>query len=246
MKKVRHPNVVQFVGAVTQNVPMMIVSEYHPRGDLASYLQKKGRLSPSKALKFSIDIARHRYVSFHYPNKGMNYLHGCKPDPIMHCDLKPKCQKHFAGLWRTVEGLYVAPEIYKDEIFDRSVDVYSFGLILYEMVEGVQPFHNKSPEEAAKLMCLTDRRPLLKTKSKHYPTQLKEVDVMMDGERLIEKCWHPDSAARPSFYDIIIQLNKIVANCSKHGWWKDTFKLPWKLEAQRCLIYIIGKKALIR
>lgn len=30
-EKVRHPNVVQFVGAVTQNVPMMIVSEYHPK-----------------------------------------------------------------------------------------------------------------------------------------------------------------------------------------------------------------------
>lgn len=30
LEKVRHPNVVQFVGAVTQNIPMMIVSEYHP------------------------------------------------------------------------------------------------------------------------------------------------------------------------------------------------------------------------
>lgn len=58
LEKVRHPNVVQFVGAVTQNIPMMIVSEYHPRGDLGSYLQKKGRLSPSKALKFALDVAR--------------------------------------------------------------------------------------------------------------------------------------------------------------------------------------------
>ncbi|CDY19106.1 BnaA04g18460D [Brassica napus] len=59
LEKVRHPNVVQFVGAVTQNVPMMIVSEYHPKGDLGSYLQKKGRLSPSKVLRFARDIARH-------------------------------------------------------------------------------------------------------------------------------------------------------------------------------------------
>ncbi|GKG12825.1 integrin-linked protein kinase 1-like protein, partial [Tanacetum coccineum] len=57
LKKVRHPNVVQFVRAVTKNVPMMIVSEFHPRGDLRSYLQKKGRLSPSKALRFALDIA---------------------------------------------------------------------------------------------------------------------------------------------------------------------------------------------
>lgn len=86
LEKVRHPNVVQFVGAVTQNIPMMIVSEYHPKGDLGSYLQKKGRLSLSKALRYALDIAR-----------GMNYLHECKPDPVIHCDLKPKCQKYFAG-----------------------------------------------------------------------------------------------------------------------------------------------------
>ena len=33
----------------------------------------------------------------------------------------------------TSVGLYVAPEVYKDEIFDRSVDAFSFGLILYEV-----------------------------------------------------------------------------------------------------------------
>jgi len=86
LEKVRHPNVLQFVGAVTQNIPMMIVSEYHSKGDLGNYIQKKGRLSPSKALRFALDIAR-----------GMNYLHECKPDPIIHCDLKPKCQKYFSG-----------------------------------------------------------------------------------------------------------------------------------------------------
>ncbi|XP_010482419.1 PREDICTED: serine/threonine-protein kinase STY8-like isoform X2 [Camelina sativa] len=58
-EKVRHPNVVQFVGAVTQNVPMMIVSEYHPKGDLGSYLQNKGCLSPAKILRFALDMARH-------------------------------------------------------------------------------------------------------------------------------------------------------------------------------------------
>lgn len=31
LQKVRHPNVVLFVGAVTQNVPMMIISEFHPK-----------------------------------------------------------------------------------------------------------------------------------------------------------------------------------------------------------------------
>lgn len=94
LQKVRHPNVIQFVGAVTQNIPMMVVVEYHPKGDLGSYLQKKGRLQPHKALRYALEIAR-----------GMNYLHQCKPDPIIHCNLKPKCQKYLARLWWTIEGV---------------------------------------------------------------------------------------------------------------------------------------------
>ncbi|WOL11254.1 dual specificity protein kinase shkC isoform X2 [Canna indica] len=85
MQKVRHPNVVQFFGAVTQNIPMMIIFEHLPKGDLGSYLKKNGRLPMPKALLCALHIAR-----------GLNYLHECKPDPIIHCDLRPKCQKYFA------------------------------------------------------------------------------------------------------------------------------------------------------
>ncbi|XVE84390.1 hypothetical protein DITRI_Ditri17bG0008700 [Diplodiscus trichospermus] len=234
LEKVRHPNVVQFVGAVTQNIPMMIVSEYHPKGDLGSYLQKKGRLSPSKALRFALDIAR-----------GMNYLHECKPDPIIHCDLKPKhilldngglLKVAGFGLLRLSKispdkaklaqtgghvdssNIYVAPEIYKNMIFDRSVDAYSFGVMLYEMIEGVAPFHPRPAEEAVNLMCIEEMRPQFKTKSRSYPPDLRE---------LIEECWDKEPVVRPTFSEIIVRLDKIVANCSKHGWWKDTFKLPW-------------------
>ncbi|GAB4825778.1 Integrin-linked protein kinase 1 [Ancistrocladus abbreviatus] len=233
LEKVRHPNVVQFVGAVTQNIPMMIVIEYHQKGDLASYLQKKGRLSPSKALRFALDIAR-----------GMNYLHACRPDPVILCDLKPKNilldsggQLKIAGfglvllskiaaekfqvaqprLCNELSSLYMAPELQRDEIFDKSVDVFSFALVLYEMIEGIQPFHPKTAEEASNLICLDGKRPPLK-KIKSYPPELKE---------LIVECWSADPAARPTFAEIISRLDKVVAHCSKQGWWKDTFKLPW-------------------
>ncbi|XP_018464760.1 integrin-linked protein kinase 1 isoform X2 [Raphanus sativus] len=234
LEKVRHPNVVQFVGAVTQNVPMMMVVEYTPKGDLGVYLKNKGRLSPSKALRFALDIAR-----------GMNYLHECKPDSIIHCDLKPKNILLDRGGHLKISGFglirlstispdnakvanhkahidlsnyYIAPEVYKDEIFDRRVDVHSFGVILYEMTEGVPIFHPRPPEEVAKMICLEGKRPVFKTKSRGYPPDMKE---------LIEECWHPEAGIRPIFSEIIIRLDKIVANCSKQGWWKDTFKLPW-------------------
>ncbi|KAJ6741345.1 SERINE/THREONINE-PROTEIN KINASE HT1-LIKE [Salix purpurea] len=234
LEKVRHPNLIQFVGAVTQNFPMMIVAEFHSKGDLACYLQKKGRFSPSKALRFALDIAR-----------GINYLHECKPYPIIHCDLKPKnillddggllkvagfgltrlssispCKAKLApGTPIDRSNVYMAPEIYKDEIFDRSVDAYSFGALLYEMLEGVQPFYPKSPEEAVKLMCLENKRPQFKIKLRSYPPDLRE---------LIDECWLSEPVGRPTFSEIITRLDRICSNCSKQGWLKDTFTLPWK------------------
>ncbi|XP_042437079.1 integrin-linked protein kinase 1-like [Zingiber officinale] len=77
LQKIRHPNVVQFLGAVTQSSPMMIVTEYLPKGDLRAYLNKK-RPSQKMAIKFALDIAR-----------GMNYLHEHKPEAIIHRDLEP-------------------------------------------------------------------------------------------------------------------------------------------------------------
>ncbi|GJZ25249.1 RNA-directed DNA polymerase, eukaryota [Tanacetum coccineum] len=119
----------------------------------------------------------------------------------------------------TCKDLYIEPEIYKDELFNGGVDVYSFGIILYEMMEGVQPFYPKPPEEAVKLMCVDVQRPTFKTKSKYYPPDPKD---------LIEECWYPDLSIRPKFSEIIIRLDKIVGYSSKQGWFKDTFKLPWK------------------
>ncbi|XP_044466688.1 integrin-linked protein kinase 1-like isoform X2 [Mangifera indica] len=235
LEKVRHPNVIQFVGAVTQNLPMMIVLEYHPKGDFGSYLQRKGRLSPSKVLRFSLDIAR-----------GMNYLHECKPDPIIHGDLRPKNILLDSGgqLKLTGFGLvhsskispgispaeqpavrmesanfYMAPEVYKGEMYDRCADAYSFGVILYEMIEGVHPFHPKSPEEVVKLMCCEGKRPPFKVKARSYPPDLRE---------LIDECWNPKPLVRPTFSEIIVRLDKIASHGSKYGWWKDTFKFPWR------------------
>ncbi|KAK4798858.1 hypothetical protein SAY86_024223 [Trapa natans] len=232
--KARHPNLVQFIGAVTQKIPMMIVAEYHPKGDLGTYIKKKGRLFPSKALRFALDIAR-----------GINYFHECKPDPIIHCDLKPRNILLDGGGQLKVSGfgliqlskvssdkvrlaqpeahsglqsLYVAPEVFKNGVFDRSADAFSFGLILYEMFEGVQPFHPKSPEEAARMICLEGRRPPFKVKSKGYPPELRE---------LIVECWDEKPMMRPTSSEIIVRLNKIVANCSKQGWWKASFRLRY-------------------
>ncbi|URD86004.1 serine threonine protein kinase [Musa troglodytarum] len=189
MQKVRHPNLVQFVGAVTQNIPMMIVYEYLPKGDLGSYLKKKGRPKLHKALRFALDIARH-VAGF-----GLTKISKLSPD---------RCK--LAHPMAHIDSLYIAPELYKNEIFDRSVDAFSFSLILYEMIEGVPVFHPKAPGDVAQMICLEGIRPILKTKSKAYPPDLNE---------LIEECWNPQPVVRPTFSEIILRLDKIQADGKK-------------------------------
>ncbi|KAL8160325.1 hypothetical protein V2J09_001862 [Rumex salicifolius] len=198
LEKVRHPNVIQFVGAVTQNNPMMIVVEYHARGDLGGYLQKKGRVN------ILLDNGGHLKIA----GFGLRKL-----STISHDKFKLPQPVTSFGL----AGLYLPPEVHNDEIFDKSIDVYSFAVILYEMIEGMHPFYPKSPIEATKIMCTEGRRPPFK-KLKHFPPELKQ---------LTEECWSMNPSARPSFAEIILRLDKVVASASKQGWWKDTFKLAW-------------------
>ena len=66
--------------------------------------------------------------------------------------------------------------------------------------------------------------PLVDKNGTTTPTYIRYVWMLC---RLIEECWNADPEARPTFFEIIRRLDKIVANCSKQGWWKDTFKLPW-------------------
>lgn len=79
MKRVRHPNVVLFMGAVTKRPHLSIVTEYLPRGSLFRLIHKPASgeiLDPRRRLRMTLDVA-----------KGINYLHCLKP-PIVHWDLK--------------------------------------------------------------------------------------------------------------------------------------------------------------
>ncbi|KAG6420568.1 hypothetical protein SASPL_117101 [Salvia splendens] len=224
LQKIRHPNVVQFLGAVTQSSPMMIVTEYLPKGDLHEYLKKKGPLKPATALRFAMDIAR-----------GMNYLHENNSEAIVHRDLEPsnillndsghlkvadfgvskllKFAKRIkedaplachdtssfdslsgVGLLEVAdlsidepelqavsfglgdaedEGRYVAPEVFRNEEYDTKVDVFSFALILQEMIEGYPPFYLKQDHEVPKHYCEKERPPF-RASSKFYDHGLKQ------------------------------------------------------------------------
>ncbi|KAI3743728.1 hypothetical protein L1987_56793 [Smallanthus sonchifolius] len=226
LQKIRHPNVVQFLGAVTQSSPMMIVIEFLPKGDLGAYLKRKGALKPLTALKYAMDIAR-----------GMSYLHENKPEPIIHRDLEPSnilrddsghlkvadfgvsellkgtnAAKHkkLMNYQDTTSRRYVAPEVFKNEDYDTKVDVFSFALILQEMIEGCQPFVTKDEKDVPKLYA-AKQRPPFNAPSKRYPHGLKH---------LIEECWHENPSKRPSFRQIIVRLESIYDSINHKNHWK--------------------------
>ncbi|CAL0331235.1 unnamed protein product [Lupinus luteus] len=220
--KLRHPNIVQFLGAVTDRKPLMLITEYLRGGDLHQYLKEKGSLNPATAINFSMDIAR-----------GMAYLHN-EPNVIIHRDLKPRnvllvnsSADHLKvgdfGLSKLIKVQsshdvyrmtgetgsyrYMAPEVFKHRRYDKKVDVFSFAMILYEMLEGEPPFANLEPYEGAK-----------RAAEGHRPT-IREKGYTPDLIELTEQCWAADMTQRPSFIDILKRLEKIKENLpSDHHW----------------------------
>ncbi|KAH9626175.1 hypothetical protein KSS87_017699 [Heliosperma pusillum] len=230
--KLRHPNIVQFLGAVTEKKPLMLITEYLRGGDLHQYLKEKGALSPATAINFAMDIARTNSIMC-LLLRGMAYLHN-EPNVIIHRDLKPRNVllvnssadhlkvgdfglsklirvQHAHDVYKmtgeTGSYRYMAPEVFRHRKYDKKVDVFSFAMILYEMLEGDPPMSSYEPYEAAKYVA-DGHRPNIR--SKGCIPELKE---------LIEQCWAADMTHRPSFLEILKRLEKTKEHLpGDHPW----------------------------
>ncbi|MCO5595408.1 hypothetical protein L7F22_049450 [Adiantum nelumboides] len=217
-KHLRHPNIVQFLGAVTREDQLAIVTEYLQKGDLDKLLMMKGPLDPDTAIMFALDIAR-----------GMNYLHEHKPVNLVHRDLTPKnlllddaghLKVADFGLSKLLQSSsknilesynmtgvtvrYMAPEVFRGEQYDKSVDVFSFAIIVAEMFEGRDSLGSESDQLVAGKRAHQSIRPLLTAVT--YPEGLKE---------LLKSCWDDVPMRRPMFGDIITSLEEIQQNMNK-------------------------------
>eukprot|EP00250_Pteridium_aquilinum_P009803 c18948_g2_i1 orf=854-2389(+) len=155
MKRLRHPNVVLFMGAVISLEHLSIVTEFLPRGSLFRLLHRNTPgLDWRRRVRMALDVAR-----------GMNYLHHMNP-PIVHRDLKSSNLlvdknwtvkvadfglsrlKHETYL-RTVSGRgtpqWMAPEVLRNELSNEKSDVYSFGVVLWELATEQVPWTNLNP-----------------------------------------------------------------------------------------------------
>lgn len=134
-----------------------IVTEYLSEGSLRAYLHKlvEKYLPLEKLISMALDIAR-----------GMEYIHS---QGVIHRDLKPEnilitedfhlkvadfgiaCEEAYCDLLADDPGTYrwMAPEMIKRKHYGRKVDVYGFGLILWELVAGTIPYEDMTPIQAA-------------------------------------------------------------------------------------------------
>ncbi|KAK9994274.1 hypothetical protein SO802_023977 [Lithocarpus litseifolius] len=210
MKRVRHPNVVLFMGAVTKRPNLSIVTEYLPRGSLFRLIHKptSGEMMDNrKKLRMALDVA-----------KGINYLH-CLNPPVVHWDLKSPnllVDKNWTvkvcdfGLSRfkantfisskSVAGTpeWMAPEFLRGEPSNEKSDVFSFGVILWELVTMQQPWNGLSPAQVVGAVAFQNRRLTI-------PQNVSPVLAS-----LMESCWADDPVQRPSFSSIVESLKKLL------------------------------------
>ncbi|GIL75994.1 hypothetical protein Vretimale_5660 [Volvox reticuliferus] len=207
---IRHPNVVNFIGTCHTPPNVCLVTEYCARGSLDHLLHKSSiPLDLTKKVEFSMDIAR-----------GMSCLHSQKP-PIIHRDLKTanllvsarfevkvadfglsRIKDHAqlinsrAGLEGTVE--YAAPEVLRGEPYTEKCDIWSYAVLLWEIIHRQRPYADADVPIYILMMSLgngTLRLP-----------PVREELATCGLVRLVERCmaWHP--ADRPSFREVLHAL----------------------------------------
>ncbi|RIB19579.1 kinase-like domain-containing protein [Gigaspora rosea] len=105
---------------------------------------------------------------------------------------------------------YVAPEVLKGGKFTQASDIYSFVMIIWEVITGYRPFSDRKHDEHLILDILNGLRPKI------------PANVPQDLIKLIEKCWHQDSEKRfrtskdkSSFDNLVFELFKLVNKASR-------------------------------
>ena len=210
MIRLNHPSAIKFYGYSIDGTEVSILMQYAQNGCLRNILRKPVPAYDNTAKqKILVGVAR-----------GLVHLHKNK---LLHRDIKPEnvmLDGNFNpligdfGLSRSSEEnmgmtngvgspLYSAPEVFEDnKFYDESVDVYSFGIMMYEIVTGLMPFSDLPKKIQNNRYLFMKEVEQKKTR----PTFPKDFKITPELKELIEKCWSDSSAERPTFDDIFYKL----------------------------------------
>ena len=152
--KLNHPNIVNMYDVGFDQDLHYIIMEYVDGETLKEYITRHGRLSIDEAVKFTIAIA-----------EGLEHAHTMG---IVHCDIKPhnviitrtgRVKVTDFGIARAMNATntvmytnsilgsahYLSPEQASGKPVDGNTDIYSLGVVLYEMLTGRVPFEGETP-----------------------------------------------------------------------------------------------------
>eukprot|EP00249_Psilotum_nudum_P020292 c27638_g4_i1 orf=496-1692(+) len=215
MARVQHPNLVKFIGACKEPL-MAIASELLPGLTLRKHMLsvRPKQLELRIAISFALDIAQ-----------AMDCLHA---NGIIHRDLKPDNllltpdmksvklvdfglarEESVAEMMTAETGTYrwMAPELYSTvtlqqgnkKYYNKKVDVYSFGIVLWELLTNRMPFEGMSNLQAAYAAAFKNARPSL-------PDGLPE-DLVF----ILQSCWEEIPNNRPQFGQLVRMLTDFLS-----------------------------------
>lgn len=147
ISKLHHPNVLQYLGSCASQKPYIIVMEHMSNGSLQDHINGPSNTTFTYNMKIDIvkDIA-----------KGLAYLHNRRPQCIIHRDLKPsnilltvsykakiadfgisslqaKSNEIYQMTGETGTYRFMAPEVMKHSKYSTKVDIWSFGMVIYNI-----------------------------------------------------------------------------------------------------------------
>lgn len=202
-----HPNIVNIYDVGSEEGIHYIVMEYVEGVTLKTYIEKKGQLTYKEAVSIAIQVGR-----------GMEAAHA---KHIIHRDIKPqnilistegKAKVTDFGIARAVSNNtisadvmgsvhYASPEQARNGFVDNRSDIYSLGIVMYEMVTGRVPFDGETTVAVA-LGHLQEEMVAPSAYARELPISL---------EKIILKCTQKSADRRyPNISDLLIDLKKVL------------------------------------
>ncbi|KAE8981530.1 hypothetical protein PF002_g24224 [Phytophthora fragariae] len=206
----RHPNVVQFLGSASAPPRYCLVFEFMAGGSLAELL-RRSKKTPLDWFQLATDVAQgvaylHEHSVLHRDLKSSNVLLDARGAAKI-ADFGLSC---VLELGRSADltaetGTYgwMAPEVIRHESYSSKADVYSFAVVLWELLARDVPFKGQTPMQTAMAVAEQQMRPAL---PRQTPPKIAE---------LIEHCWNQDPTRRPDFSSILKVLPFVKQSLSK-------------------------------
>ncbi|KAE8657838.1 hypothetical protein F3Y22_tig00116980pilonHSYRG00045 [Hibiscus syriacus] len=198
----KHPNVVRFIGGCRKPMVWCIVTEYAKGGSVRQFLtRRQNRAVPLKlAVKQALDVAR-GMACVH----GLGFIHrDLKSDNLLIASDKSIKIADFgvARIEVQTEGMtpetgtyrWMAPEMIQHRPYTQKVDLYSFGIVLWELITGLLPFQNMTAVQAAFAVVNKGVRPVIPN------------DCLPVLREIMMRCWDTNPEVRPPFFDIVKML----------------------------------------